>query len=301
MRQWEKAVQQVLDWIEDNIMNDCTLLDMSRQIGYSPYYCSSRFHAITGKTIRSYVAGRKLSHAAIEIRDTHARILDIAVKYGFSSQEAFTRAFKTVFGCTPAAYRKHPQPIPLTIKKNVLFPDNQRTEGEDFMCNTIRTEPRVKMEYIPAHKYIGIWDREADSYFGFWENHDCDEVCGTIDSMSNEMHPVVIGHTAGWFHAEKGKRGYFYGLGVPADYNGKVPEGYEIREVPESYYLVFYHPPFDFLKDCEDVMNSVEQLAWNYDCQAQGYRWNEDECPCYQRHWPETLGYEVLRPVKKIK
>lgn len=85
---------------------------------------------------------------------------------------------------------------------------------------------------------------------------------------------------------------------MPLDYSGKIPEGFEIREFPGSYYLVFFYPPFDYLKDNGDVMWRVEKLAWNYDVEkefsAGKYKWNEEVCQCYQRHYPEVLGYQVL-------
>lgn len=86
-----------------------------------------------------------------------------------------------------------------------------------------------------------------------------------------------------------------------ADYQGTIPEGFEMRELPASDYLVFFHPPFDYLKDNGEVMEKVEKLAWNYEPQAEGYEWNEDVCQDYQRHYPEVIGYEVLRPIRKIK
>ena len=80
-----------------------------------------------------------------------------------------------------------------------------------------------------------------------------------------------------------------------------------MRDIPASTYLVFFHPPFDYLADNNEVMENVENLAWNYKPEESnkwwipgGYRWNENECPNYQRHFPEVIGYEVLRPVKKI-
>ena len=167
------------------------------------------------------------------------------------------------------------------------------------MSNNL-SEVRVKVEYIPAHKYLGIWDDKARNYGEFWQNHDCDKVCGIVDSLSNVCDVIVTGHTAGWRNAN-GERRYFYGTGVPHDYSGKIPEGFELREIPASYYLVFYHPPFDYLSDNGEVMSRVEELAWNYDISKFGkYEWNEDECQCYQRHYPEGLGYQILRPIKKI-
>ena len=174
------------------------------------------------------------------------------------------------------------------------------------MSEFMLTDPHVRVEYIPAHKYIGIWDEKAADYPGFWEHHDCDRVCGIIESMRNVSHPVVTCHTAGWYWLN-GTRRYFYGLGAPVEYEGPVPDGFEIREFPGSYYLVFFHPPFDYLKDCGEVMNRVERLAFHYDLQKQGhadnlqrYTWNEEACQCYQRHYPEVLGYEVLRPIKPL-
>ncbi len=172
-------------------------------------------------------------------------------------------------------------------------------------------EARVKTEYIPAHKYIGIWEPRAEGYGDFWSYHDCDRVCGAIESMRDSAHPVVTPHTAGWVRTN-GKREYFYGFGVPEDYSGPVPEGFELRNFPASYYLVFYHPPFDYMENNGEVMRRVEELAWNYDLNKPGsdpggistaehagkFQWNEEVCQCYQRHYPEGIGYQILRPVR---
>lgn len=295
-----KYKRLIINWIEDHLTETPSLLEMADQIGYSPYYCSNRFHDIVGMTIKSYISGRRLAKATLEIRDTNVRILDIAIKYGYSSQEALTRAFVNAYGCTPAAYRKNPIPVPLSNLQVVFFPEHYINKGEPTMNKTLLTEPHIRIEHIPAHKYIGIWDITAADYMNFWSKHDCDTICGIIDSMSHVSHPIVTGHTAGWFY-ENDKKGYFYGFGVPDDYDGIIPEGFEIKTFPASDYMVFFHPPFDYLKDCGEVMGKVENLAWNFDPKTQGYEWNEDTCQDYQRHYPEVIGYEVLRPVKKIK
>lgn len=300
MFEWNENVQKMINWIEEHLTENPSLLDMSNQIGYSPYYCSSRFHEVVGMTFKSYIAGRRLAMAALEIRDSYAAILDIAIKYGYSSQEVLTRAFMNAFGCTPAAYRKNPIPIRIPIIQVVFSPEHYTKKGEPTMNKTLLTDAHVRVEHIPAHKYVGIWDIEAAHYGEFWSRHDCDSVCGIIDSMNHVSHSIITCHTAGWFY-ENGKKGYFYGFGVPQDYDGVIPDGFEIRELPASDYLVFFHPPFDYLKDNGEVMTRVEELAWNYDPKAKGYEWNEDVCQDYQRHYPEVVGYEVLRPVRRIK
>ncbi len=97
-----------------------------------------------------------------------------------------------------------------------------------------------------------------------------------------------------------GTKGYFYGTGVPADYTGAVPSKFEIRNIPESYYLVFGHPKYDYLRDNGEVMRRVEDLAWNFDPRSMGYEWNETLCQDYQRHMWMDRGYQVLRPIKKL-
>ncbi len=296
MKEWAEVVQQMIEWMELHPDRNRILEDLSDEIGYSPWYCSTVFHDVTGMTMKSYASGRRLARAAEEIRDTEERILDIAVKNGYSSQEALTRLFKEQFGCTPAAYRRRPIPIPLLPKKNVLFPDITQTERIKKM-----EEARlgVHTEFVPAHKYLGIWEERAENYCDFWKYHDCDTICGYVTSMEKSADPIVTPHTAGWKVGD-GKRTYFYGTGVPLDYDGPVPEGFELREIPGSYYLVFSYPAFDYMTENVDVMPAVEKLARNFDPAALGFAWNEESCPDYQRHNPEKLGYQVLRPVKKI-
>ncbi len=317
MYERNEAVQKMISWLEEHLGEEQVLQKLSREIGYSPTYCSALFHQVCGCTIKSYMARRRLSSAARELQSTGIRILDAAVKYGFSSQEAFTRAFREAFGCTPAEYRKRKSPIPLFMAKEVFAPWQYSVlyKGGSEMSTGNLKEARVRVEYIPAHKYIGVWDTKAAGYGDFWQYHNCDQVTGIVESMRDQSHPVVTAHTAGW-HYVNGERRYFYGLGVMEDYDGPVPEGFEIRAFPGSYYMVFYHPPFDYMEDNGEVMSRVEKLAWGYDLSAQRpdpsgisssargsgrFVWNEEECQCYQRHYPEGIGYEILRPVKLVK
>ncbi len=291
-----EVVQQIIEWIEEHLEEQPTLPGVSMAVGYSLWYCSCLFHDITGVTLKSYVAGRRLARATEELRDTGERILDIAMKYGFSSQEALTRAFKEQYGCTPAAYRKENRPVPMTVHKHVLLPNYDEMREKTME----ETKLGVRVEYIPAHKYLGIWEEKAADYGEFWQYHDCDEVCGFVTSMDKMAHPVVTAHTAGW-KVKDGKRIYFYGAGVPLEYDGEIPEGFELKEFPASYYLVFAYPCFDFMTENGEVMSAVENLAFHFNPAELGYEWNEEECQIYQRHYPEKLGYQVVRPVRKLK
>jgi len=79
---------------DDNL----TLQSLSKKLGYSEFHTTRRFKEISGMLLGDYIRLRKLAFALIEVRDTSSKFLDIAVKYGFGSHEAFTRAFKTAYG-----------------------------------------------------------------------------------------------------------------------------------------------------------------------------------------------------------
>lgn len=306
MYEWNERVQEMIDWIDTHVGETSLLPLMSEKLGYSPYYCTRHFHRLTGVTLRDYVGFRRISLAALELRDSDRRILDIAVDYGFSSHEAMTRAFCRAFGVTPQAYRKCPKPIRLAVRPEVFSPYHYLMKERGRMREVRSRQAEIKVEPIPAHRFIGIWDAKVNNYGDFWKSgHDCDEVSGIIESLSHETLPGQIGHTAGWIEAGKtgeGPRGYLYGIPVAADYEDEVPEGMERKDIPASDYLVFFHPPYDYLKQNGDVQHVVEQTAWNFDPSELGYAWNEDaDLYNYQRHFPEGYGYAVLRPVKRLE
>ncbi len=70
MYEWIYAVQHLIDWIDTHVIEKPTLMEISRQVGYSPYYCSEQFHHVAGMTIKAYVSKRRLSMAAVAIRDS---------------------------------------------------------------------------------------------------------------------------------------------------------------------------------------------------------------------------------------
>ncbi len=95
----------MLDAIDEHIKSrgdePLTLGDLAAELGYSEFYLSRKFHEITGLQFRDYLRLRRLAFAFCDVRDSDAGLLDIAVRYGFSSHEAFTRAFKEAYGITP--------------------------------------------------------------------------------------------------------------------------------------------------------------------------------------------------------
>ena len=117
MCRWHKNIQRIVEEIDICIKehnNDTlTLKCLAEKLDYSEYYFSRKFKEISGMQFRDYLRYRRLAFALKQIRDTEDGILDIALNYGFSSHEAFTRAFKAAYGMTPSEYRQNPIPVVL--------------------------------------------------------------------------------------------------------------------------------------------------------------------------------------------
>ena len=117
---WHELVQIMKRWIEEDIEDIPPLPALSERLGYSQFYATRKFHEIEGVSFREYVTGRKIMRAAADLYLTTERTIDIAMKYGYSSQEAFARAFAKVYGVTPGAYRRMPKPTPSAEKDELL-------------------------------------------------------------------------------------------------------------------------------------------------------------------------------------
>lgn len=295
MREWDLNVQRMLDFIELHLAEPMTLDQVAKRLGYSPWYCTRRFRQILGLPFRTYLGMRRLSVATLELRDREDRVLEIALRWGFGSQEAFTRAFKRAYGLSPGAYRRSPVPLPLAPVRRTLMP----ISVENPMLSNARQRITTTLQSLPAHRFLGLRNLEASGYFEFWEKQkdvpglDCHTVIGLLDSI-----PSRNGQIGGWFHQD-GRLGYLYGIEVPVDYAGEVPKGMECTLIPASEYVVFHHPAYDFEREDQEVYAALQDAMAAWKPELNGYAF-EDTLPTYQRHASDTWGQAFCRPIRRL-
>lgn len=97
---------QTVDYIETVLDDEIDEKKIAQLSGYSYAMFSRIFSILTGSTFAEYVRLRRLTEAAIELRDSEDKIIDIAIKYGYDSAEAFSFAFKNFHNYTPSEVRK---------------------------------------------------------------------------------------------------------------------------------------------------------------------------------------------------
>ena len=102
---WLKRMNSVLDYIEDNLDGEIKESKITTLSASSKGMFHRIFAVITDMTLSEYIRKRKLTQAAADIQNTDEKIIDIAVKYGYTSANAFSTAFKNFHGITPSYAR----------------------------------------------------------------------------------------------------------------------------------------------------------------------------------------------------
>lgn len=286
-------IQQAIDWIDGKLDDEISLQEISRYIGYSAFHTSRKFKEYTGSTLRKYIMLRRLSMSAKELRDSDRKIIDIAIKYNFNSQEAFTKSFFQAFGVNPGAYRKTKQAIPLIFKKDVLFPENLHKEGSIIMVKD--EEIKVKLEEFAEHKFIYLERDDVYNYIDFWDlidtekGYSCDHLHGVLASI-----PGTFSEGFGAFT----ETGYIFGKDAPVTY--EIDSKYNFKEViiPTMKYLVFEHPGF-IEAEFEQALKQVRRIALEkFDYKLHNYELDQSFVKAYEHSGMEICYYFIRIPLK---
>ena len=219
--EWMKAISEAVDYIESHISDEITADDVANSVCISTFYFQKGFSMLCGYTIMEYIRNRRLALAGVALADSEAKVIDVAMQYGYDSPDSFTKAFTRFHGITPSQVRKDKTmiksfaPLKLTISlKGGYLMDYRITKKDSFTVIGSAKEfsyEQAKQE-IPA----------------FWQEHYAtgkgQHVCGMFGINIDEQ----MGH-------EK----FEY---VIADiYNPvtDIPEGFVTKTIPAFTWAVF--------------------------------------------------------------
>lgn len=208
---------------------------------------------------------------------------------GFGSVDGYQRAFRREFGCNPKEYST--SPIPIWLFTPSLITESERNVSDMSEIRNVFIQVIEK----PARKVIIKRGIKATEYFSYCEEVGCDVwgLLRSIKSISGE--PVCL-----WLPKELRKpvsNEYVQGVEVEADYNGPIPEGFEIIDLPSSTYLLFRGEPFKD-EDYAVAINEIWDAEKKYNPEFIGFEW-DDKNPRIQLEPVGKRGYIELVPVKK--
>ena len=284
-----EAVRNMQTYIENHLDEKISLADLSKVSCYSPWYSYRIFIEILNTTPSDYIRRLKLSKSALELRDNNLKIIDVAFKYGYDSVDGYQRAFHREFGMNPYKYSKNPTPI-------CLFVPYKKYDDKEIKKMTEVSNIFVSVVQKPRRKVIIKRGIKAEHYFDYCKEVGCDAwgILTSIKSISGE--PVCL-----WLpkkYVKDGTSVYVQGVEVDINYDGIVPDGFEIIELPEATYLMFNSEPFEeenFEQAIENVWKSMDK----YNPEVIGYKWDEEN-PRIQLEPIGTRGYIELKAVARM-
>lgn len=116
---WINKIQEAINYIENNLLENITIESVGKEINYAPSSFQNLFSAVTGYSIGEYIRFRRLSCAAEELAENKLSVTEISFKYGYETVEAFSKAFKRLFHCSPSKHARvnanYPKFTPINI------------------------------------------------------------------------------------------------------------------------------------------------------------------------------------------
>ena len=229
---WITGISKAIDYIEEHITEPTDYARAAKEACSSPFNFQRVFALLCGYTLGDYVRMRRLTLAGEELLSTDAKVIDVALKYGYDSPESFSRAFTRFRGVSPSAVRKG-----AAIRSFSRICVKLILTGGSIMEYRIEKKQAAKIicrrrEFTkPGDDYT---NREIPE---FWNECGRDgsmqKLCGYIKDSAQFKGLLGV-----CFSTEMTDSGFPYGIG--AEYDGESdPQDFEIVEIPAYTYAVF--------------------------------------------------------------
>ena len=104
--EWIERLNKAINYIEENITKEIEYEQVAKIACCSTYHFQRMFAYMADVPLSEYIRRRRMSLAAVELQNDDKKIIDVALKYGYSSPTAFNRAFKSIHGVAPSFIKK---------------------------------------------------------------------------------------------------------------------------------------------------------------------------------------------------
>lgn len=227
-----KNMNRAMKYIEENLTNEIDFKEVARLSYCSEYHFKRMFSFLAGVTLSEYIRRRRLTLAAFELKDNKVKVIDVAMKYGYSSPDSFTRAFQYLHGITPSEARSNgyslkaypPMTFQLSIKGGSEM--NYRIEEKEEFC-IIGIKKRVPIVFNGVNPEISaMWESLDEPTINQLKKLSCVEPLGLISASANFSEGRM---------EEKGELDHYIGVATNKEY----PPNFNMLQVAASTWAVF--------------------------------------------------------------
>lgn len=279
--EWIQRMNSAVNYIEEHILEEPDLDKLGRLAGCSAHHFQRIFTYIGGITLTEYIRKRRMSLAAVDLKDENSKVIDVSVKYGYDSPTAFTRAFVAVHGVTPTRARANE--ISLKAFPPIVF--QMTVRGAQEM--NYRIEKRDTIRAV-GKKILMKHTLEENCLItpNFWDQCTAD---GTIEKLAAMMNTDIYGLMGVSVCNESDDWEYYIAVAT-----AKPAGEYEELIIPKSTWAVFYE---------ENPVVRIQELETKIVTEwlpASGYEYADaPEIELYLNPDPEKTEYEIWLPIER--
>lgn len=242
------TIQEVVEYIDAHLEERLDLDSLCKAAGYSKYHLGRMFSNIVGFSMHTYIQRRRLTEAARLLIFTDRSIMDIALFAGYETQQSFTIGFKSLFKCSPQAFRKKRDFYPFQLKYSV---DGMNKLRGDMILN-IHTVERNEILLVGYKK---------NTRFGFHVIGQCWRKLhakkNTIMHRSNTDFLIGLNDYSTWDISVDRQPAFDYYAASEVFKISEVPKGMEMKKLPATKYIVF-----TFRAKSEDSLQPVADYIY---------------------------------------
>jgi AraC family transcriptional regulator len=226
--EWLQKMMDAVNYMEEHLEEPIDMVKIAKVACSSTFHFQRMFHMLTGSTVGEYIRKRRLTMAAQELTAKNAKVIEVALKYGYETPESFAKAFKRLHGLSPGAARS-----PGTNLK--AFPRisfQLSLKGDQDMDYKIVAQDAFQV----VGKTLIVSTKDGENLKRipeFWTECNRDGTCEKLCTDFNVQELLGI-----CMDMEQQKEQFTYMIAVKegATYNGKE---YTLRTIPASTWAIF--------------------------------------------------------------
>ncbi|MGG0721554.1 AraC family transcriptional regulator [Bacillus mycoides] len=227
-----KNMNAAMQYIEDNLTHEIDFKEVAKIALCSEYHFKRMFSFLAGISLSEYIRCRRLTLAAFELKDSNAKVIDVAIKYGYNSPDSFTRAFQNLHGITPSEARNTSH----SLKSYSPMAFQLSIQGGSEM--NYRIEEKDSFQIIGITKRVPIvFNGVNEEIASMWKSLDSQSI-ETLKSLSNIEPAGIISASTNFSEGrmeEKGELDHYIGVTTTKD----CPKQFKQLEVTASTWAIF--------------------------------------------------------------
>jgi len=224
--EWLERLNLTMDYIERSMETGIDLSEAAHIACCSTFHFQRMFSYIAGLPLSEYVRRRRMSAAAFALQ-RGAKVIDLALTYGYDSPTAFSRAFRSVHGVSPSQARK--KGVPLKAYPRLSF--RITIKGDTEMNYRIEEKEAFRIVGVKAHFDMNVEESFAKVPL-LWDqtvrNGDFKKLC----ALPAKEPCGILGVSA----CMDGKAFDYY---IAAATDAPIPQGMEAYTVPAATWAIF--------------------------------------------------------------